>query len=397
MQYFKFTIKQALFVLLICAFATGAFAQPASTVRIVDNNFNAPTGPLIYSTIQDAVDAAVPGDVIYIQPSPTKYGSATTFKALHFKGIGFNLDKDQPHISNVTNIILANNVDNTQNASGSTIEGLDVDLIRLARSGGTPSFTMSDVTVNNCNINFLQVLIGANVIAENFELSNSRVSGDILFYSPLINSVIRNNLLETMLFLSSQQLSLIISNNIIYGAVRKESVGDNLVLQNNNFIGTKNSSSSFTIQMTDAIVANNIFYGRTPSVATGGSTSDNFQRNIFTNNLSYETGDDTLPPTGGGVGNSGDGNIVGSSPLFVNVLLLNSWSSDYDFTLQAGSPAIDAGSDGTDIGISGGPYADPDPNFSLVTTPLPTIQIFNTSTVINPGDNLEIRVQAKTN
>jgi len=394
MQYSKFTYQLTLIALLVCTYAIGAFAQPASTVRIVDNNFNAPTGDLIYATIQQAVDASIPGDIIYIQPSPTKYGDASTYKRLHFKGIGFDLDKDQPHISHIGDITLINNVDNTQNASGSTIEGLQLDYVYINKSSGTPSFNLSDISVRNCYMSGMTAYIPTS----NVEISDNRITSSLTFYEAMSNLIVRNNLMDNFLLLSGSPSSVVVSNNIIYGTLRKESQGDNLVIQNNNFIGAKNSSAAFSVQMMDAIVANNIFYGRTPSISnSGGSTSTNFQRNIFTNNLSYETGNDALPPSGGGVDNSGDGNIMGSSPLFANVLLLNTWSADYDFTLQGGSPAIDAGSDGTDIGISGGPYADFDPNFSLITTRLPTIQIFNTSTVINPGDNLEIRVQAKTN
>ena len=170
-----------------------------------------------------------------------------------------------------------------------------------------------------------------------------------------------------------------------------------MIIQNNIFVGAKGTTWALN-RMLDAIIANNIFYGRTPSsLSAGNSTSTNFQRNTFSNNLSYETGNDELPPAGGGVGNSGDANIEASSPLLTDVPLLSTWSDTYDFTIQTGSPVLDAGSDGSDIGITGGPYPFTETNLFLVTTAIPTIQTLNADAIINPGDDLNVRVRAKSN
>jgi hypothetical protein len=64
---------------------------------------------------------------------------------------------------------------------------------------------------------------------------------------------------------------------------------------------------------------------------------------------------------------------------------------------MAGSGAIDAGSDGTDIGITGGFYPWTEANLILKTTAGPTIEVLNTSTIINPTDPLPVRVKAKSN
>jgi len=83
--------------------------------------------------------------------------------------------------------------------------------------------------------------------------------------------------------------------------------------------------------------------------------------------------------------------------MFADVPILNTWTDTRDFTLSSGSPALAAGSDGEDIGITGGAFAFTGSNFQLDTTPLPTIQILNTSTIINPGDDLDVRIKAKSN
>lgn len=380
----------------------------AQTVRIVDNNYNAPTGDLIYSTLQEAADAAVTGDFVYVQPSPTKYGDVTITKELHFKGIGFNLDKDLPHSSSLNLMVIRNNDDNTSDASNSTVTGLYISLIIMRHSTSGGQFELTDVVIDNCVLTgtgYGYALTsdvytnGGEIPITNLEVKNCDIRSVVHFQHVVTDLLIRNNLIRSDLtFDSSSPQSAIISNNIIYGDLRKDSQGDDLIIQNNNFIGQNGSNYAFATTMIDAIIANNIFYGRTPSLtAAGGSTSANFQRNVFTNNLSYETGNNELPPAGGGVGNSGDGNIDDQSPLFVDVPILNTWDATRDYFLDVGSPAIDGGSDGSDIGISGGTYPFNSSNFEYNTAPMPTIQILNTDAVINPTDNLDIRINIKAN
>lgn len=386
-------------IVIAMAIMLSGFTSYAQTTRIVDNNFNAPQGNNIYGTIQEAVDAASPDDIVYIQPSPTKYGSATVRKPLIFRGIGFDLDKDIPHQSVITTLTLANNLDNTSDASGTEIEGLIVDNINIGFSAGI-DYTINDIIIKNCQINVsIRNPNTSYASIDNLLIYDCYIRGFFDIRNTISNSEFRNNVMLREISLNGGTLkhSFIITNNIFYSFLSKNSFGDNVIIQHNNFIGAKGSNRAF-ISMIDAIIANNIFYGSTPSSgASGNSTSTNFQRNIFSSNLSYETGNDQLPPSGGGVGNSGDDNIIGVTPSFVNVPIINTFSFNYDFSLQAGSAAIDAASDGSDIGISGGPYAWDSSNLILNTTGIPTIQIFNTTSVISPGSDLSIRVKAKGN
>jgi hypothetical protein len=97
-----------------------------------------------------------------------------------------------------------------------------------------------------------------------------------------------------------------------------------------------------------AIIQNNIFVNGTPSMAEYSS---------FNNNLTFQTGQDVLPYGN----NSGDDNIIATSPKFrsnnYNSLgLTQIVGSSIDFRLADDSPCINAGTDSTDIGITGGPY-----------------------------------------
>lgn len=383
--------------IFLCLFVSASVATSQS-ILIVDNNFNAPTGNDIYSTLQEAADAASAGDTIYVQPSPTKYGTINIEKELHLIGIGFNLDKDLPHLSVIADVYLWNNVDNTSNASGSTIQGLELDFIYPVNRDGVTTFTLDNVKVFNCLLDRIHWITNArSVPISNLEMYENVFNSDITFPNTLSSVIIRNNLIRNMYLNSSTANSAVISNNLIYGLVGKNASGDNVIIQNNNFVGSNGFTRAFG-NMLDAIIANNIFYGNTPStVATGSSTSVNFQRNVFSNNLTHETGNNTLPPAGGGVGNSGDNNLEGLSPLLTDVPVLNVWEDSYDFTLLDGSPVSGAGSDDSDIGITGGPYPFTETNLFLITTAIPTIQSLNANAVINPGDDLNVRIRAKSN
>ena len=393
----NYIIMKTLVLFLLTIFSISVSGQ---TVWVADNNFNAPTGSNVFSTIQAAVNAAAPGDIIQVQPSPTTYGNVSINKQLTLMGIGFNVDKDIPLQSNMGNITLTNNVDDTSDADGTIIKGLKFKYLYPGVNTG-PSFLLQNILVKNCQIQYIYNNGGSPI--DGFEVRDCYITSligsyGIYFILKATNVIIRNNLLLFgIIFNSTNPGSNIITNNIIYGGIHVVADGTNTIITNNNFIASSGGDSGFKSRLRDCIVTNNIFYGSTPSISTGGTTSSNFQRNVFTNNLVFSTGDDTMPPTGGGAGNSGTGNITGVSPSFTNVPLLNTWSSGYDFTLQGGSAAINAGSDGTDIGISGGSYPFPTTNLVLKTTAAPVIQILNTSTVINPGDNLPVRIKANSN
>ncbi len=391
-------------ICLACICFTALNLQ-AQTTRIVDHNFNAPVGDLIYSTLQAAHDAADPGDTIFVQPSPTYYGNISISKEIHLRGIGFLLTKDMPYNSRMDIMVWTNNLDNTSNASNSTVSGMLLDAIAM-RHGSGGEFTLTDVKINDClivgsgsyGITSDVWVSGGEIPITNLTITNNDIRGSLYFQHLMTNTIIHGNLIRNHMHFTNTSTanSVIISNNIIFGYIQKAYLSGTMNILHNNFIGAKGSHYAFYSKLINAAVSYNIFYGRTPSLAAAGTTSANFKDNVFTGNISYETGADALPPTGGGT-NTGLGNDPGVSPLFTNVAILNTWESTRDFTLLEGSPAIGNGSSGTDIGITGGVYPFQTTNYIYRTAPRPTIQSFNTDAVINPGDNLNISITIKAN
>ncbi len=384
-------MKKILFTL----FTLSLFITSAQSIWIADNNPSAPTGTNIFGTIQEAIDAAVAGDTIYIQPSPTTYAGGTSNVELHFRGIGFNLDKDIPYTSNVTSINLYGAPDGSTNPSNSSVSGLTITNLRLGKAaGGDPSYTLVGVRVFNNSVS--TITYGIPVPVDDLLIAFNYIN-NLSFNESVDNSIIRNNVFDgSIQFFSCPTVTTIISNNIINGNIYKNSTTDFLTIQNNNFIGNGTSSTAFNSIMFDANVINNIFYGTTPSISFGGTLSTNFQNNTFNNNLTFSTGDDTLPPTGGGFGNTGNGGDVGIDPQFTTATLSTIWQSTDNYTTAA-AEVTNGGTDASDIGIFGGPYPFVGVNLQLSTSSIPTIQSLNISTIINPGQDLQVDVSAKSN
>lgn len=355
--------------LIVTAFSIGtAYGQ---TIRVADNNLNAPAGANVFASLQDAVDAAVDGDIIQVTPSPDDYGNVTINRRLTVYGIGLDPDRDMPYRSEVGRITFGHNV--LFQTDSTVVTGLVVAGVTFSGGSGV---TLSDIVIEGCRITST---IGVNSgSVDNLRIRDCLISAGS---RPSIN------------FLGDAS-NLLITNNILYnlstylggGAI---SADNHAVISNNIFIASTNSSRSAFLTARDCIVANNIFYGVRPGSGSGS------ERNEYHNNLTFGTSVDDLPPAG--TGNTGADNLVGVNPLLENFPLdgSNTFDFAYDFRLQAGSPAIGAGSDGTDIGIFGG--SSPFDTLPRVLPSLPFIEEFNASNVVRQGGNLNVTVKAKSN
>ncbi|MEJ0055558.1 MAG: hypothetical protein WDN75_07825 [Bacteroidota bacterium] len=376
----------------------------AQTIRIADNNANRPAGINIFPTIQAAVDAAAVGDIVYVQPSTISYGDVTINKKITLRGIGFNTGKDLSLTSNVNNIGLTNTLDNTTNASGTTIEGIDGNQIFLGYQTGTFTYTLENVTISNCSLSLAGIARGSgympakNIVVQNcFTGISFTTTGTVSEFF-----VYRNFLYQVFLDGAGNLSSMIMSNNIIdkgnsnrFGAICCDGAFliNSVIITNNNFLSENDIPGSrfMAYDLHDAIVTNNIFYGCAPV-----STNGNFERNTFSNNLSFGTSNDALPPAGTGVGNTGANNKVSADPLFVNAPFNVAYAPTMNFNLQASSPAKNAGTDGTDIGITGGSYPITGNTILGLPSSAPVIMTLNPAAMVPQGQPLKTNIKAKS-
>ncbi|MEM1138179.1 MAG: hypothetical protein AAGI07_20290, partial [Bacteroidota bacterium] len=136
-----------------------------------------------------------------------------------------------------------------------------------------------------------------------------------------------------------------------------------------------------------ATIINNIFYGNDNENGIGTNTADFC---IFDRNLSYQTSDSF----NGGIDNIfGSNNFQNKNPSFISVV--GDWDSlekivKSDFRLNTGSPAIGSGTEGTDIGITGGAF----PFSTLTRYSYPHVQSININNpVLGISDTLRFTIK----
>ncbi|MEJ0055559.1 MAG: hypothetical protein WDN75_07830 [Bacteroidota bacterium] len=303
-------------LLLFCALI--AHTVSSQTIRIADNTPTRPGGPNIYATLQAAIDAATPGDIVYIQPSATNYGSVTIGKQITLQGVGFGITELGDRSSSIGSITLLSSADGLSSVSNSVFKGFSFDQFLFA-VGGFGTFTYDNIIIENISGRFITTSGATASIhaVNNLIVRNCMVNG---IYLPMTNANVRiyNNVLNSEIGGDNLNFSFstnpLISNNFFYRVSRNGADQSCISLDNSTGIRIENNLFSGTQAafrtLLNANVVNNIFYSLSP-----GSILTNvvFKDNIFSNNLVAPIS--TIPPTGnfGGI-NTGQNNLNGVSP-----------------------------------------------------------------------------------
>ena len=368
----------AIFLLL----NANAFSQ---TIYKVDSNPNAPTGDHVYTDLQDCIDAATDGDIIQIIPAVAHYGDVKIDKELHLVGSGWVSDNQSGANTKVNTIIFESNTSNGSTLNGLTFASTYSYPITFGELNA-PLDTLKDVEIYNCKVAGIKQL-------DNCPIKNITIRNNI--FAILISN---NGATETLNFQVSDGATenLLITNNVIlrsrytwgYGfpAMR---VANQTIITNNLFIssaGLKNFS-----HLRNCFVTNNVFYG-----ASASSSSSSYG-NVFSNNLSYSCATScALPPISTAIpANSGSGNLINSDPLYTTITATyTSYNINNDYSISEFSPLIDAGTDGTDIGIMGGQF--PFVNYKNLRG-VPYIHQMAVPGLIMESQDIELEAEARNN
>lgn len=337
-----------------------------ATVRTV-NNYIANAAQ--YSDVQSAINASAVGDTLLIHGTPVSYGSITLNRRLCLIGAGSNLTNTVNNFKTTLGVITVDSTNSNPNliVSGFSIHGIEF----VSFSFGSIQYA-NNVVVSRCS--FTASTQGTSITGNNW--------------------VIKNCFIPTLQILATSgrvSSNIIIANNIINGSI---SNGQTSTMFAPNVIATNNIFTGFSGGGTfNVLLINNIFFNFIPTNTTGG--------NVFNKNLTYTTSSTllvNLPPTG----NTGTGNINNTNPNFINVpnptsLSKNPAFANYNFAFPTTSAAYNAGTDGTNLGITGGPYPWNGNNLDG-RAQIPLMQELNIlNSVINQGQPLNVDFKARKN
>jgi hypothetical protein len=339
--------KQLLFSILL-VLQINAFA----VIRTVNNM---PNGGAQYTSIVSALAAANHNDTIYISGSTSSYETPITInKRITLIGPGFKIGGASQNTleANIDQIYIDSSLA-THGANRVKIMGMKLTYITLQNN-------VKNITIERCRF-------------YNLGINNASNSGVTIrgctFEHINNNSGPSSNNIE-------------ISNcafKLFYNLTPNTTVNQCVIYERN--LNTSHSA-------TNTLFVNNIFYNTNIGAASINACT-------FSNNLIYAVNVTiyNLPLPG----SNGAGNINQQDPLFVSSLPSSdiSWPNifDYNYRLQAGSPALTASSTGGQLGIYGGPFAMNQMGI------LPTIPQVNEINISNPAvpqnGTLNVNVKAR--
>jgi hypothetical protein len=378
------------------------FIATAQTIRIADNNANRPTGANIYSTIQAAVDAALPGETVYITPSLTNYGNVTISKRIKLIGVGFNTPELGGRTSSVSTVALLSSADGVNSTSDSEFRGFYfVDFQFTA--GGVGTLPYNNVLIEKIAGRYINYSGTPNQL-NNLTIRNCIVQGIHIVQSNLGTRIYQNVIQQNSSaccsidgIYNNNSTNLLVTNNLLYfnAGTGQGHIPFNLTNSTNARIEHNLISGNGTAfrNLLNTPVTNNIFYGTNPATNSGSNT---FQDNVFSNNL--VTPAFTIPPPANGGGtNSGLGNITNISPLFVNgPPSATAWAANYDYSFPNSSPCYQGATTGDNIGPSGGLYPLAT-NVVFAPSSIPMITLFDNTGVVPQNQPLKSNIKAKSN
>lgn len=325
-------------LMLLCFHSSLVFG----TVFRVNNQFESDQSQKLYSSIQEAHDAANDGDTLMIEGSPLEYENVNIKQKLVVIGTGYFLTENiHTNANPLTSIV--RQVRMLPGSEGSSLIGLSFS---QAYHTYTPHIETNDIVIMRCyitsNIQFIGNLLNIKILQNYFSGGSIAVGYNTYSFSDveLINNIFRNDMLISP---SNQRVFSKVDHNIFLGSVsfRTSSFRNNII-----------ASTAAKVDVDSPLIQNNLVLG-TQLAGSGNQT--------------YNDGQLFL----GEEGNSTDG----------------------QYQLRPDSPYLKAGFEGAEPGIFGGstPYR------LSGMPPLPAIYEFSADGFGTHQQGLPIRIKAQTN
>jgi hypothetical protein len=338
-------MKKTTILLIVLCFLT-VFSSFAQTIRRVNNGSTA-SGLNVYATVQAAHDAAVNGDIIYIEPA--FYNGSVEIvncsKQLTFIGNGFRIPDN----------LTANSPADTRSATP----------LYFYLNSGSAGTKITAMNLGYCEIKVPNVTIDRCLITGQMRLSYTPSVGPPPNYATTIgdNFTITNCFIQynggsggsNVGAISSIPISLGV-NRFPSGVVVKNNIADagiSLVGGIESSTVSYNTITSELGSVTSTAFSNNIVYS-----PTGGTGPNNIPASYpsctFNNNISMH------PTTVYFPAGNGNQNQASTTGFFQNILTTSQQGTNKDnwYSLGVSSPGLTAGVGSTQIGAFGGttPY-----------------------------------------
>ncbi|MEZ4961997.1 MAG: hypothetical protein R2830_19370 [Saprospiraceae bacterium] len=328
-------------------------SELSATILRVNNN---PGATAEYSNFDSAQNAAVSGDTIYMEPSQNVYGTASVFKKLTIIGNGYYLDENAGLQAN-SDASMMNNIKFLSGSDGSVVMGM--------------TFTVSS---NNANVHAIEIQASEIKIIRNKFRDRIFINGDTLSNIFVLQNYQEpdNTYLHDFIYDETDSLSnLIILNNITSGGIIIQATSNGVFIFNNVLHIETHSYTAYS-DVNNSIVRNNI-------LTQGFFYNANC---IIQNNLCNSN---QFPPTNGNQQN-----------IDMNTVFLYNGSTDGQYQLKAGSPAIGAGYyNGEDCGAFDVPPGYGYVPYKLSGIPsIPSIYLLNAAIT---SDTLNVTISTRSN
>jgi|GEM_PF-1030983 len=373
------TTLRTLFVLLLLVVAQSALWATQWTVD------NSPNSPGQFINLQAAIDSASAGDTLLVSASVTSYGNVVVNKPLVIWGSGY-----AP--ANPTSSADFHVTSSDVHISGFLCGSMQVGNDWAGQDGS--AYSLSNVTIERCHSTSLVLWGGHN--PSPFQGVGSPIP------TTVHNVVIKECVLLGGVLIGSSHTGYAVSFNAF--------IFDGLTFMNNLFSAcrfTREPYGPYSISGTETFILdhNTVINGSGLFLDQFGQPnwpqeSMIVRNSIFRdahangcpnctlyNNMTFGNGaNDTVP----GVP-PGNNNYWGVDPLLVTYPG-GAFDFAHNYTLLAGSPAINAASDGTDIGMTGGQFP-----FQIGLPPaLPFVDYVNISrSAVPEGGTLFLQFDAR--
>ncbi len=342
-------------------FSAVCFSNLSSFAKIhtVNNNLS---GPGIFTTIQDAHDAAASGDTIYLASSPSAYAGATISKKIAIFGAGMRPGEKK------------------DNSASSFLSG------GFTFNTGADNSMVVGIHFNGQGINFSGTLTGIQILRNYFSSGCAMLN----FNAPSFTGfIVANNFFNQ----TGCCCSSIHGNNRTF---------TNMLIQNNVFTDNTGCGCEFVLRgfanSANCIFSNNVVYGdQTTDIAFSSVSNFIIENNIFhttsgagasncvmNNNITFGTGQDAMPYGS----NSGQSNVANTDPQMSS--FVNSNKTPFQNFQPAGGPAKTGAVGGGQMGVYGGSF---NWNNSAVP-PIPQIKNFSitSGSTVPAGGSMTIKV-----